>query len=61
MQAHLRLHPRPVYEGFGVCCQPAHGHTDVLINLSHLFNAGGLLQARSVSEVALSHAVQLCS
>ena len=48
VQAHLCLHPRPVYEGFGVCCQPAHGHADVLINLSHLFDAGGLLQAHSV-------------
>ena len=61
VKAHLCLHPRPVYEGLCVCCQPAHGHADVLINLGHLFDAGGLLQAFSVLGLALSHAVQHCS
>ena len=61
VQAHLCLHPRPVYEGLSICCQPAHSHANVLINLGHLFDAGGLLQAFSILELALSNAVQLCS
>ena len=61
VQANLCLHPRPVYEGFGICCQPAHGHADVVINLRHLFDAGGLLQAHLVlGAVQCSFAATSC-
>jgi len=33
-----------IYQHLRISCEPAHGTPNVLVNLHHLLNAGGLLQ-----------------